>query len=95
MSKAFVGIVRVPPGYPLVGMYVGLYRGDRLDVGKVLSAYLEGPTHRITYMVLSGPSRGKKFSSSYLSGDVSTFKTERACRRHFAGQMRDQNWKAA
>lgn len=79
--------VSVPPGKPLVGKYVGLWRDfmefPTVTLAKILSAYEKNGTNCVHYKILSGTDKGKRFLGAYEPASIKVFKTAKACRKCF------------
>ena len=60
-------VKEVPPGKPLVGKFIGMFRASLPDkpfcIAKVLSAKEENGANHITYQILSGVDKGVDFYS--------------------------------
>ena len=75
--------VDIPPASGLIGLFVGLWRFERVDIGKILSSYDSPDVRRVSYRIYTGPDKGNSFSSGYGKQYVYTFKSLREAKEYF------------
>lgn len=67
--------ITIPPGDPLVGKSVKIFsvKHGVEEAATVVKAYMDGKQHRIRYVILGGPRKGKTFDATYGETDASVY----------------------